>query len=630
MDSPKLTANAQTVLERRYLKKDEQGSPIETAEDLFRRVAADIAAAELSSSGDAGLWEEKFYDSMVSLDFLPNSPTLMNAGRELQQLAACFVLPIDDSLDSIFDMLKLTAKIHQSGGGTGFSFSRLRPRGDRVKTTGGVSSGPVSFLEVYDAATEHIKQGSFRRGANMGILDVTHPDIEEFIRSKTESGITNFNISVGVTEKWMDAAARSEPYDLINPRTDQPVGQLNAGEVLGAIAEAAWTNGDPGIVFLDRMNEPRTNPTPALGPIVATNPCGEQPLLPFEACVLGSINLGHFVTGEAVDWERMGEMVSIAVRFLDNAVERSSYPIPEIREMHKEGNRKIGLGVMGWADMLVSMEIPYDSEEALELASGVMEFISATADAVSEELAGERGSFSNWEKSVYGRDGQNRPMRNATRTTIAPTGTISILAGCSSGIEPLFALSFHRKVMEGTVLTEVNTAFERVMREAGAWSETIAEDVATRAGTRGFDDVPESIQRLFPTAHEIAPHWHVRHQAAFQRHVDSAVSKTINLPKDATIEDVAFSLELAHELGCKGITVYRDGSRSWQVLNKGRLAGTDLGTIEGSPPAFGEDEHVVAPMRGQSVLEVCPMCGLPSFEFAETCGKCHSCGHSTC
>ena len=630
MDSPKLTANAQTVLERRYLKKDEQGSPIETAEDLFRRVAADIAAAELSSSGDAGLWEEKFYDSMVSLDFLPNSPTLMNAGRELQQLAACFVLPIDDSLDSIFDMLKLTAKIHQSGGGTGFSFSRLRPRGDRVKTTGGVSSGPVSFLEVYDAATEHIKQGSFRRGANMGILDVTHPDIKEFIRSKTESGITNFNISVGVTEEWMDAAARSEPYDLINPRTDKPVGQLNAGEVLGAIAEAAWTNGDPGIVFLDRMNEPRTNPTPALGPIVATNPCGEQPLLPFEACVLGSINLGHFVTGEAVDWERMGEMVSIAVRFLDNAVERSSYPIPEIREMHKEGNRKIGLGVMGWADMLVSMEIPYDSEEALELASGVMEFISATADAASEELAGERGSFSNWEKSVYGRDGQNRPMRNATRTTIAPTGTISILAGCSSGIEPLFALSFHRKVMEGTVLTEVNTAFERVMREAGAWSETIAEDVATRAGTRGLDDVPESIQRLFPTAHEIAPYWHVRHQAAFQRHVDSAVSKTINLPKDATIEDVAFSLELAHELGCKGITVYRDGSRSWQVLNKGRLAGTDLGTIEGSPPAFGEDEHVMAPMRGQSVLEVCPMCGLPSFEFAETCGKCHSCGHSTC
>ncbi|MCZ6457312.1 MAG: adenosylcobalamin-dependent ribonucleoside-diphosphate reductase [Actinobacteria bacterium] len=630
MDSPKLTANAQTVLERRYLKKDEQGSPIETAEDLFHRVAADIAAAELSSSGHAGLWEEKFYDSMVSLDFLPNSPTLMNAGRELQQLAACFVLPIDDSLDSIFDMLKLTAKIHQSGGGTGFSFSRLRPRGDRVKTTGGVSSGPVSFLEVYDAATEHIKQGSFRRGANMGILDVTHPDIEEFIRSKTENGITNFNISVGVTEEWMDAAARSEPYDLINPRTGKPVGQLNAGEVLGAIAEAAWTNGDPGIVFLDRMNEPRTNPTPALGPIVATNPCGEQPLLPFEACVLGSINLGHFVTGEAVDWERMGEMVSIAVRFLDNAVERSSYPIPEIREMHKEGNRKIGLGVMGWADMLVSMEIPYDSEEALELASGVMEFISATADAVSEELAGERGSFSNWEESVYGREGQNRPMRNATRTTIAPTGTISILAGCSSGIEPLFALSFHRKVMEGTVLTEVNTAFERVMREAGAWSETIAEDVAIRAGTRGLDDVPESIQRLFPTAHEIAPYWHVRHQAAFQRHVDSAVSKTINLPKDATIEDVAFSLELAHELGCKGITVYRDGSRSWQVLNKGRLAGTDLGTIEGSPPAFGEDEHVMAPMRGQSVLEVCPMCGLPSFEFAETCGKCHSCGHSTC
>ncbi len=630
MDSPKLTANAQTVLERRYLKNDDQGNPTESAEDLFRRVAADIATAELNSGGDASLWEERFYDSMVSLDFLPNSPTLMNAGRELQQLAACFVLPINDSLDSIFDTLKLTAKIHQSGGGTGFSFSRLRPRGDRVKTTSGVSSGPVSFLEVYDAATEHIKQGSFRRGANMGILDVTHPDIEEFIHSKTKGGITNFNISVGVTEEWMDTAARGEPYSLINPRTGKPVGQLNAADVLGAIAEAAWTNGDPGIVFLDRMNEPRTNPTPALGPITATNPCGEQPLLPFEACVLGSINLGHFVPGAAVDWERMGEVVSIAVRFLDNAVERSSYPIPEIREMHKEGNRKIGLGVMGWADMLVSLEIPYDSEEALEMASRVMEFISAAADAASEDLARDRGSFSNWGESVYGPDRQDRPMRNATRTTIAPTGTISIIAGCSSGIEPLFALSFHRKVMEGTMLTEVNTDFERAMRKAGAWSETTAEDVAIRAGARGFDDVPESIQRFFPTAHEIAPDWHVRHQAAFQRHVDSAVSKTINLPKDATIEDVATSFELAHALGCKGITVYRDGSRSWQVLNKGTLTGTDLGTIEGSPPAFGEGEQVIAPTRGKSVLEVCPMCGLPSFEFAETCGKCHSCGHSTC
>jgi ribonucleoside-diphosphate reductase alpha chain len=464
----------------------------------------------------------------------------------------------------------------------------------------------------------------------MGILDVSHPDIEEFIQSKTEGGLTNFNISVGVTEAWMDAASRSESYDLINPRTGKPAGQLNAGDVLGAITEAAWTNGDPGIIFLDRMNEPRTNPTPALGPITATNPCGEQPLLPFEACVLGSINLGNFVTGGAVDWERMGEVVSIAVRFLDNAVERSSYPIPEIHKMHKEGNRKIGLGVMGWADMLVSMGIPYDSEEALEAASRIMEFIGAAADAASEDLARERGSFSNWEESVYGRDGQDRPIRNATRTTIAPTGTISIIAGCSSGIEPLFAISFHRKIMEGILLTDVNTDFERAMREAGAWSESIAENVAKRTGTRGFDDVPESIQRLFPTAHEIAPDWHVRHQAAFQRHVDSAVSKTINLPKDATIEDVAFSFELALELGCKGITVYRDGSRSWQVLNKGVLTGTDLGTIEGSPPAFGEGEQVIAPMRGQSVLELCPVCGLPSFEFAEACGKCHSCGHSTC
>ncbi len=625
-----LTPNARAVLDRRYLLKDDAGQPIESAEDMFLRVAGDIGSAEALWGEDPDPWVESFYRAMVSLDFLPNSPTLMNAGRDLQQLAACFVLPMEDSLDSIFDTLKLTAKIHQSGGGTGFSFSRLRPRGDIVKTTRGVSSGPVSFLEVYDSATEHIKQGSFRRGANMGILDVTHPDIMEFVNSKNEGGITNFNISVGVTEGWMQKAAEGSNYTLVNPRDGEPAGELNAGEVYSAISEAAWKTGDPGIVFLDRINEPRTNPTPQLGRIEATNPCGEQPLLPFEACVLGSINLGHFVEDGDVRWDALAETTALAVRFLDNAVEQSRYPIPEIEQLHKHGNRKIGLGVMGWSDLLVRLGLAYDSEEALDIAERVMQFVSAKADEASEQLALQRGSFPNWEESLYGPNELDRPMRNATRTTIAPTGTISIIAGCSSGIEPLFALSYYRSVMDQTVLTEVNPDFEETMVAAGAWDQALADEVARRGGVRGLDSVPADVQRLFGTAHEIAPDWHIRHQAAFQRHVDNAVSKTINLPRDATVADVRTAYDSALKTGCKGITVYRDGSKTWQVLNKGLPRGTDLGTVEGSPPALGEDETLPPPQRGQSVFEVCPICGQPSFEFAETCGKCHSCGHSTC
>lgn len=625
-----LTPNARAVLDRRYLLKDDAGQPIESAEDMFLRVAGDIGSAEALWGEDPDPWIDSFYRAMVSLDFLPNSPTLMNAGRDLQQLAACFVLPMEDSLDSIFDTLKLTAKIHQSGGGTGFSFSRLRPRGDIVKTTRGVSSGPVSFLEVYDSATEHIKQGSFRRGANMGILDVTHPDILEFVNSKNEGGITNFNISVGVTEGWMQKAAEGSNYTLVNPRDGEPAGELNAGEVYSAISEAAWKTGDPGIVFLDRINEPRTNPTPQLGRIEATNPCGEQPLLPFEACVLGSINLGHFVEDGDVRWDALAETTALAVRFLDNAVEQSRYPIPEIEQLHKHGNRKIGLGVMGWSDLLVRLGLAYDSQEALDIAERVMQFVSAKADEASEQLALQRGSFPNWEESLYGPNELDRPMRNATRTTIAPTGTISIIAGCSSGIEPLFALSYYRSVMDQTVLTEVNTDFEETMVAAGAWDQALADEVARRGGVRGLDSVPADVQRLFGTAHEIAPDWHIRHQAAFQRHVDNAVSKTINLPRDATVADVRTAYDSALKTGCKGITVYRDGSKTWQVLNKGLPRGTDLGTVEGSPPALGEDETLPPPQRGQSVFEVCPICGQPSFEFAETCGKCHSCGHSTC
>ena len=625
-----LTENARTVVERRYLIRGDNGEPVEEPEDMFLRVAKDIASAETIWGGSPDEWADVFYDAMATLRFLPNSPTLMNAGRDLGQLAACFVLPVEDSLDSIFDTLKLAAKIHQSGGGTGFSFSQLRPQGDIVKTTSGVSSGPVSFLEVYDSATEHIKQGSFRRGANMGILDVTHPDIRRFIDAKRSGGITNFNLSVSVTTGWMERAENGEVYDLVNPRSGESVATADAAAILDLIVDAAWETGDPGLVFLDRMNRPRTNPTPDLGRIEATNPCGEQPLLPFEACVLGSINLGGLVKDTEVDWTALRDVVRTAVRFLDNAVERSRYPVAEIEKIHKLGNRKVGLGVMGWADLLIRLGLPYDSTEAVTLAGEVMQLISQEADAASAELAAERGSFPNWAGSIYGPSGQNRPMRNATRTTIAPTGTISIIAGCSSGIEPLFAISYYRKVMEGSVLLEVNPDFEAAMRQDGSWSDELAAAVAERGSVRGLDGVSNDIALRFGTAHDIAPEWHVRHQAAFQRHVDNAVSKTINLPRDASRADVRRIFFLATELGCTGITVYRDGSKQWQVLNRGRPGGTDVGTMEGSPPAFGEDEAFVPPQRGQSVLEICPACGSASFEFAETCGKCHSCGHSTC
>jgi ribonucleoside-diphosphate reductase alpha chain len=626
-----LTPNALRVLEARYLARNERGEVVESPVDLFRRVAVDVASVEERWGGDPAIWTERFLDVMGRLEFLPNSPTLMNAGRKLEQLAACFVLPVDDSLDSIFETLKLAAKIHQSGGGTGFSFSRLRPAGDVVRTTMGVSSGPVSFLRVYDTATEHIKQGSFRRGANMGILDVHHPDVVEFIDSKRSGGIVNFNISVGVTEDWFASALAGRSYRLRNPRSGEPAGELNAGEVLDRIAEAAWETGDPGVVFLDRINDLRTNPTPALGRIEATNPCGEQPLLPFEACVLGSIDLSKFVAdGDSVDHRRLGEVVRVAVRFLDDAVERSRYPVPEIEALHREGNRKIGLGVMGWADLLVRRGIPYDSGEAVALAGEVMEAIGLVADEASQALAVERGSFGNWEASIYGPGGVNRPMRNATRTTIAPTGTISIIAGCSSGIEPLFALAFHRKVLDGQILVEVHPDFRAAAEELGVWSDDLAERLTAEGGIAGMDVGDSEFRRRFVTAHEVGAEWHVRHQAAFQRHVDNAVSKTINLPREASPQDVRRVFELAFDLGCKGITVYRDGSKLWQVLNRGTPTGTDLGTVEGSAPWRGEDFAATPPTRDRNVLEVCPVCGQASFEFAEACGKCHACGHSTC
>ena len=577
-----LTENAKVVLDRRYLSKDQEGNILEDPNGMFRRVAQNLSQADLNygaTEEQRQATEDEFYEMMWRLECLPNSPTLMNAGRELQQLSACFVLPIDDALDSIFDKVKQTALIHKSGGGTGFSFTRLRPAGDVVGSTGGIASGPVSFIRAFDTATDVVKQGGTRRGANMGILNVDHPDIRTFIQSKEDGqNLNNFNISIGITGDFMERVKSGEDYDLVNPRTGVVVRQENAREIFELAVEMAWKTGDPGLIFLDLINH--YNPNPQLGTIESTNPCGEQPLLPFESCNLASVNLARMVRYQdgdvTVDWDRLASVVRTTVHLLDNVIDMNNYPIKEIEEMSKT-TRRIGLGVMGFSDLLIEMGIQYDSEEGLELAEQVMARVNHETASASSELSHIRGTFPAWAGSTYstpGPFGEPRPMRNSAPTTIAPTGTISIIAGTSSGIEPLFALSYVRNVMDNTRLVEVNPYFEAVARREGFYSEALMEQLA-ETGSLETLDVPDWVKGVFRPSHDISPEWHVRMQAAFQKYTDNSVSKTINFPHNATTDDVANAYTMAYDLGCKGITVYRDGSKSGQVLSTGATGKQD-------------------------------------------------------
>lgn len=599
---PTFSPAALQVLRKRILRRDESGSPVEAPEEMFRRVAWEVAKVERFYGDEESVEStaEGFFRIMNSLEFLPNSPTLVNAGLPSGQLSGCFVLPIEDSVDSIFETLKHTAIIQKTGGGTGFSWSRLRPRDDHIKSTGGSSSGPVSFMQMYDHACQVNRRGGVRAGANMGVMRCDHPDILEFIESKSGgTSLQTFNISVGVTDDFMNAVRSAGDYPLVNPRTRKKVSQLNAREVFDAIVRVAWETGDPGLVFLDAIN--RRNPTPELGEIEATNPCGEQPLLPYESCNLGSINLSRFVRHGEIEFKRLRDVVRLAVRFLDNVIDVNRFPIPQIEERTKQ-NRKIGLGVMGFADLLILLDIAYDSQEALTVGKRVMETIAEEARAASTILAEQRGAFPGYEGSVF--SGRGEKIRNAARTTVAPTGTISLIAGCSSGIEPVFAISYVRQILGETRGFATHPLFEAA---AGPYlNEGIRRKIAETGSVRDLKEIPDSIRRVFATAHDVEPEWHVRVQAAFQEHVDSAVSKTVNLRRDATTEDIARIYLLAHELGCKGITVFRDGSKTEQVLNPGKHS-------HPRPPGS----------------LICPECA-GTMEHASGCVTCLECGYTYC
>jgi len=600
----KLSENALKVLERRYLKKDENGKVIETPVEMFRRVASAIALADKhygKSESQVQELMQSFYSIMASLEFLPNSPCLMNAGKDLAQLSACFTLPIDDSMESIFETLKVTSLIHKSGGGTGFSFSRLRPKNAVVKTTGGIASGPVSFMKVYDAATEAVKQGGTRRGANMGILRVDHPDILEFITCKENNKqITNFNISIAITDDFMKKLEKGEDYDIIDPHTQKSVKRLSTKEVFDLIVKQAHKNGEPGVIFIDRINQ--YNPTPRLGKIESTNPCGEQPLLPYESCDLGSINLAAMYkkTGSRneIDWNRLKEVAHLTVHFLDNLIDVNKFPLAQIEKATKL-TRKIGLGIMGWATLLIRLNIPYNSDEAVALAEKVMSFILQEATNKSLELGRTKGVFPAFKGSIYDkREGALR-VRNATLTTIAPTGTISIIAGpSSSGIEPLFAVSYYRNVMDNDKLVEVDPLFEEIAKARGFYSRELMEKIAEKSSIQEIEGVPEDVKRVFVTSHDISPEWHVRMQAAFQKYVHNATSKTINFPHEARVEEVRKAYLLAYELNCKGITIYRDRSREEQVLN----VGAQPASASKQEQALGDFKKEIAPRPRPEVI----------------------------